>query len=587
MYSLLRATWLTYVEREKAEQRSRRAEEKRILQEQNHEERKVRTEQKALAPTGGAETGRSRFLPPFLRGGVAGGAATGTATATTAEGTADAVAGGATAVTSLSTGTETATGLYEPGGLTVHEKVTLGTTEPMYGQVTMDSGDATDDQATMDLGEVTRGQGTIVEDESARAQVTTVPEKAVHDQVTMDPSEAAFAVAAADDEEGPKPTEVPLPGDEDVGPTDKIGAPAYSGTSPPQKATLATSATSPSKRNSRVKSFFKRLKTGSKAENDYIPDQPAAAETKPKETVAEAGRTAEPIEEEDLAATDSIRDVAFAGRSDNETEDMYGGSVKPEGRVSPIRDDEVSRHADYRHGPSVTEGGTQKRDISPPSTSSPSEDPYVIAADVASSRYSTEKDTGSKRNSGYDPLANVADDEEETRGRKGFRERFMKKVMPGRDKDKRQPGTFTSSGVGTSAAAQITATAAASAYNAVTEDTPHAEPGATEPAKDGESQAHDADEQDLAHEKTQEPSTTSTEATGNTTITGATTPALTNTQTNDNEDDDFEEARDTFDEGPMVKASQVDSGSARIGDVNSPTSKGRASGEGSRFTEEL
>jgi len=57
------------------------------------------------------------------------------------------------------------------------------------------------------------------------------------------------------------------------------------------------------------------------------------------------------------------------------------------------------------------------------------------------------------------------------------------------------------------------------------------------------------------------------------------------------DDEDFEEARDTFDEGRLVSASKVDSGSAKIVDVTNPMSptagKARTSGEGSRFTEEL
>jgi hypothetical protein len=565
---------LTNKDREKAEQKAQRTEERRIQQEQKHEERRVRTEQKGTekkardeanlaererrraekAEKGAAESGRSRFLPSFLgRGGVAAGTAAGATSAAVVEGAADAAEGGATAVTGASGASGAAAAEPdEPVGETVHDKVTLDPGEPIHGQV------------------------------------------------TMDPGEAAYAVAAADAEDAAQSTAAPLPPDEDAGLKDNIGAPPYSNSSPPQEPTSPTSLTSPtpptsptspSKRNSRVKSFFKRFRTGSKSENDFHPDQPAATEAEPNEPLSNVPHTAEPIREEDPAATDSIRDVAFAGRSDNETEDMYSGSAKPYGRVSPIHDERVPGVATLGPGPDVVEGGARERDISPPSDSSSlSEEPYVIAADVASSRYSTEHGTGSKRNSGYDQVANMTDEEEEPRGRKGFRERFLKKVIPGRDKDKRQPGAFTSSAVGSSAAAQ---TGAASAPQTTTESAPvatqHAEPETT----DAVSHAHPEEEPEAEtlREKVQEPSTTSTEATGNTTVTGTTTPALTHAQTNGDDDEDFEEARDTFDEGRLVSASKVDSGSARIVDVSSPMSptvaKGRPSGEGSRFTEEL
>ena len=568
---------LTFQDREKAEQKAQRTEEKRVQDEQRHEERRVRTEQKtvekqtrdaAKAENAGTEPRRS-WLPTFLgRSGVAAGAAAGAGVATVAEGTATAAEG--VAAPGLSTGTEAEDGLV---GETVHDKVTLDTgAGEVHDQVTMDTGEAVPDEAIKDTDE------------------------AVDDQLDMDPGEAAYAVAAADAEDDEaKPTEVPLPGVEEVGPTDDVAAPPYGSVVPTQDATIAAlpmsppAPTSPSKRNSRVKSFFKRLRTGSKAENDFVAGQPYTAESDAKEAVTAPPQSSEPAKEEDPAATDSMRDVAFAGRSDNETEDMYGGSAKPDGRVSPIQDEPQYGAP----GPAVADGDTKERDVSPPSkASSVSDDPFVIAADVASSRYSTEHAAGSKRNSGHDQLAAAAvekeeEEEEEPRGRKGFRERFLKKVIPGRDKDKRQAGTFTSSAVGSSAAAQTGTASAPSANKAVTEAAPATAPEAETETTD----AVPEEESDLPSKKVQEPSTTSTEATGNTTVTGATTPALTHTQTNGDDDEDFEEARDTFDEGRLVSASKVDSGSARIVDVNSPmsptTAKSRTSGEGSRFTEEL
>ena len=448
--------------------------------------------------------------------------------------------------------------------------------------------------------------------ETVHDQVTVDPASApVHDEVTIDPAEAAHAVAAGHEDEAGKPAEaalaaeVPLPADEEIGPMDDAGVAPDSSAVPAEETTAAaaplssSTPASPSKRNSRVKSFFKKLRTGSKSDiNEFTLGRPAAAEAEPKET--EESRTADPIKEEDLTATDSMRDVALAGRSDKETEDMYGGSAKPRGRVSPLNDETAAEGVTGGHGPAVGASGTGERDVSPPSdTSSLSEEPYVIAADVASSRYSTEQGAGSKRNSGHDQLAgaNLTDEEEEPRGRKGFRERFFRKVS-GKDKNKGQAGTVATSAVGASAAAQTSAAAAASAKPTTTEAAPAAvsAPADKEDPVDAttgpeETEANLDEGIDLRREKVQEPSTTSTEATANTTITGTTTPALTHAQTNGDDDEDFEEARDTFDEGRLVSASKVDSGAAKIVDVTSPmtptTSKGRVSGEGSRFTEEL
>jgi len=203
---------------------------------------------------------------------------------------------------------------------------------------------------------------------------------------------------------------------------------------------------------------------------------------------------------------------------------------------------------------------------------------------VASSRYSAEQ--GSKRDSGVDQLGTLSDTDSEPRGRKGFRQRFLKKVIPGRtDKDKPKPAT----------AAVVTSAPAA-------EETAHAD--STEPATETSTEPHaNPDPQLLAEteplrEKIQEPSTTSAE-----------TPALTHTQT-DGDEDDFEEARDTFDEQSLASpanASTAKMETPRLVDVGGSANKkttlptlpttttttaespmGRSSmGGGSRFTEEL
>jgi hypothetical protein len=518
------------------EQRAQRQEEKRIETEKKHEERRVRTEQKAAEKKARDEAeaarraenpeAKSRFFPSFLgKPGVGAATGAGVGAAAVAEGIAN-------------------TGTALPG---------ISSSEPADLE-----GDT------------------------------------VHDRVTLDPTQAEHALAAADedDEELPRTLKAnpattseappePVEGEE-VGPKDDAEPNVLAQeTSPPladaivAEPTSPQSPTSPSKRDSKVRSFFKKLRGTSKAENEHKPE--GVATTKQAEevpTTATVNDVVEPVKEGDQGTTDSMRDVALAGRSDNETEDMYGGSAKPHGRVSPIQAEEGTGSGPAFDG--------DKRDVSPPSDIESDEEPYVIAADVASSRYSTEH-TGSKRNSGYDQVAALEEEEDEPRGRKGFRERFFKK------KDKK-PGGFSSAGIGSSSAAAATTTTT-SANAAVTV------PSQPEPPKETPQEVirHDDEQNDEVPTKVPEPSTTSTEATHATTMTGTTTPALTHAQTNGDDDDDFEEARDTFDEGRILSASKVESGEARIVDVNSPISptasattlKPRASNEGSRFTEEL
>ncbi|OAP62209.1 hypothetical protein AYL99_04412 [Fonsecaea erecta] len=550
----IKAEQKAVVDREKAEQKAQKAEERRVQLEQKHEERRARTEQKATEKKARdeanaaererrrtekgekrhTEPGKPRFLPSFLgRGAVAAGAAAGAATAAGVEGAADVVGGGAKAVT--------------------------GTTA-LPATLTAEGGDE-------------HAGGTV------------------HDQVTLDPNEAAYAVAAADAETEPAVEEsrVTQLADEEIGPKDDIGSTPYSKTTPPQEPTsptsptFSTSPTSPSKRDSRVKTWFRRFRPGSKPENDFL-EQPTGAEGEPNDHLDTFAQTAEPIREEDKVGTDSIRDVALAGRSDNETDDLYGGSVKPYGRISPIHNESSEP------GPAVAAVDAYGRDVSPSSdTSSLSEEPYVIAADVASSRYSTEH-TGSKRDSGFDQLATLTDEDEEPRGRKGFRERFLKKVIPGRDKDKDKEKDKQKPGPSETAAPS----ASAPVPTTTTEPQPQAPAESAEMPETGEAHTNPDDhilsETEPLREKVQEPSTTSTEATGNTTITGTTTPALTHAQTNGDDEEDFEEARDTFDEGRLVSASKVDSGAARLVDVAGPMSGKKSeekAREGSRFTEEL
>ncbi|EXJ81483.1 hypothetical protein A1O3_07776 [Capronia epimyces CBS 606.96] len=429
----------------------------------------------------------------------------------------------------------------------------------------------------------------------AAATVATVGEEpiggTVHDAVTLDPGEAAHAVAAGDEEGATTrkdPTEETPAAEAHSGAIDDTPAPLYSGDDQPQEPASPTAPTSPSKRDSRVKSWFRKIRGGSKAEHDFT-DKPELAET--QQDLHAANATAEPVkvtDEDDKPRSESVRDVALAGRGDDETEDMYDASPRPESRIPQIQDGPVAPGvAVAGPGPAVVEGGHKAGSTSFRSDSSElSEEPYVIAADVASSRYSAEP--GSKRDSGADQLGTLSDTDSEPRGRKGFRERFLKKVIPGSHshKDKQKPTTD--------------GTAAAGSIVPISEN-----PAQSEGEPPNEAHANPdlgvLSETEPLREKLQDPSTAES------TTTGATTPALTQAQTNDNDDDeDFEEARDTFDEQrlgtppKLVDVAAAKTETPRLIEVGSPLNKKLSTSpagsrgshntggrEGSRFTEEL
>ncbi|KIW17755.1 hypothetical protein PV08_04950 [Exophiala spinifera] len=503
-------------EAEKTRLAEEKAEQKRIQQEQKHEERRVRIEQKAAEKKAREEA--KAATDEKKQSGTAKGRLL--PTFLSRGGTAGAAAGGATAAAVEGT----AHAAEAAAGTTVGPTV-----EP--GEITGDT---------------------------------------VHDQVTLDPAEAAHAVASTENEEHAAPKPAGETGfSDDPGSKEEVRGHPYTETQEPTSPGIPSTLTSPSKRDSKVKSWFKRFRSGSKSENE-TDKQPEDEEADPTATT---GRTTDPIksiEEEEKAESDSVRDVALAGRqSEAETDDMYGGSARPAERVSPLHDEPTSHQV-------VTSGVERERSISPMSGSSElSEDPYVIAADVASSRYS--EHGGSKRDSGMDQAGTFSDSEDEPRGRKGFRERFLKKVIPGRHKDEDKNKSVGESGV-----VQVESPIAEETIHDRTTYNPADEPTTeTEPFRG----------------KVQEPSTTSTDG-GNTATTGATTPALTHTQTN-GDDDDFEEARDTFDEqrlGPPPKLVEVSKMEApRLVDVGGPTQKKggespasrNSIGGGSRFTEEL
>ncbi|EXJ95988.1 hypothetical protein A1O1_01114 [Capronia coronata CBS 617.96] len=381
----------------------------------------------------------------------------------------------------------------------------------------------------------------------------------VHDKVTMGHGEGAHTVTAGREEVATTDPHEEVPAtDAQVAAQDGAPAPLDPIAIQPQEP---TSPNSPSKRDSRVKSWFKRIRGGSRPEND-LHDKPDAAGT-PLE-VHDAVTTTEPAktsEEEDKPRSESIRDVALAGRSDAETDDMYGASPKPDGRVSPVPGEATASGSGP--GPAVAEIDHRSSSISSVSGSSVlSEEPHVIAADAASSRYSA--DHTSKGDSGVDQVGTLSDTESEPRGRKGFRERFLSTIIPGSlsHKEKDKPKST----------ADGTAVATAGSTSApIPEDghvSPDAEPSNT--TQDGK-----------------EPSTPTTQ--------GQTNGDNADDDDDDDDDEDFEEARDTFDEerlAPPPKlvdmAGAKTSETPRIVDVGSPTSKTQStSPAGSRFTEEL
>ncbi|KAI1613945.1 hypothetical protein EDD37DRAFT_635213 [Exophiala viscosa] len=542
----IKAEQKAVADREKAEVRAQKAEEKRKLEEQKHEERRIKTEQKAaekkareeaLAASRGTEaTPTKKGFAGFLSRGTAGAGA-------------GAVAAGATPAAEVAVEGTT-------GSVDRPVYPTMPPVEP--GEL---AGDTVHDQVTSDKGEAPH---IISTDNEAGVA-------GLHEEVTTDEREAPHVISA-DTEAGLGAKSLEETTDAEPvtesGVKDAVSGQPYSAVQEPTSATSPTSPTSPSKRASTLGSWFKKFRTGSKAENDA--EKPALTVAEP--TTATADHTQGIEEEEDEPATDSIRDVALAGRkSDAETDDLYGGSALEEGRVSPVQEG---------HGETYDAVTDPARPISPVSESDADEEPYVMAADVASSKYESEHGGGSKRNSGMNQLdadaGAVSDTDSEPRGRKGFRERFLQKVIPGRaDKEKHKSTTEPTVAVASPIAEEPAET------ETKTDAKPHANPATgiladTEPLR----------------EKIQEPSTTSTEVPD----TGATTPALTQTQTNGDDDDDFEEARDTFDEQRLpATASMAKMESPRLVEVGKKSEDGSSVGgrnsigsaTGSRFTEEL
>ncbi|KAJ4504734.1 Eisosome assembly protein [Exophiala dermatitidis] len=407
----------------------------------------------------------------------------------------------------------------------------------------------------------------------------------VHDKVTVDAGEGPHDIVAHEQASATTQKEIEegsVPVYTNLGAKEDGSKPLPSGPDHPEEP---TSPTSPSKRDSRVKSWFKKIRGGSRSDNE-LNDKPAGAQTETQHqhvTITSTDGAAEPtakVSEEkeegeggkDMPRSDSMRDVALAGRNDNESDDMYGAPSHTDGRVSPLVENETNTTAapatGMKTGPGpeleAVESLAEKKSASISSLSGSShlsQEPHEIVADVASSRYSTDLPASSKEESGVvePPAAPLSDtDESEHRGRKGFAERFLSKVLPGSlvpglsHKEDDAAGTTTGS----------KEDAHAEASHKEEEAGHHANP-----------EPEILEETEPLREKLDDPSTL----------------ASTSANKDDEEDDDFEEARDTFDEQRLGSSNNNNAKpSASPAGSRSSNATGTTGGrEGSRFTEDL
>lgn len=167
---------------------------------------------------------------------------------------------------------------------------------------------------------------------------------------------------------------------------------------------LEREPTSPTK--SRVKSWMK-VRFGSKNEAPKESEtMPAVAEAKPE---AEKERPAE--EDAQVPRTDSMRDVAMAGRTmTTETEDMYGAARK----VSPE--------------PTATNHETTNNEARARSPSISS----------LSSSYSEDNNVQRHKNFSLG-TTEPPEKEDEQKGKPGLKQRLLKKIKPSKDKPKEEP----------------------------------------------------------------------------------------------------------------------------------------------------
>jgi hypothetical protein len=177
---------------------------------------------------------------------------------------------------------------------------------------------------------------------------------------------------------------------------------------------------SPSKRDSRIKSFFGRFRGKSQSvddENqDVFKDSPQHTSDIKKSTEIDTSGTG------GITRSDSMRDVALAGRAtrdSEETDDMYGDATEHQAPDSPVSPVKETYHDKTTIPPasSETTPATITRDRSPSISSlSSSDDERPAPAAVSSPTDSTSPIT-------------------EGRGRQGLRQRLLKKVKPSSTSD--------------------------------------------------------------------------------------------------------------------------------------------------------
>jgi hypothetical protein len=182
-----------------------------------------------------------------------------------------------------------------------------------------------------------------------------------------------------------------------------------------------------SPKDSRMRSWFKtRFRSASKTQKDE--DFPKAADE------AEPAVATEAAEDTDARRSDSMRDVALAGRTETnrETDDMYGtepvSPVKPDAEVTRDRSPSISSVSSYGDA-KAEQIKTASREPQPePEPAAPAEtDPGVEKPSSPSpeaSRVSTEQP------------ASESEGEGQGRGRRGFRARLLGKVRSVRDKNR-------------------------------------------------------------------------------------------------------------------------------------------------------
>ena len=201
-----------------------------------------------------------------------------------------------------------------------------------------------------------------------------------------------------------------------------------------------TSPTSP-KGDSKVKSWFKsRFRSTSKTEND-LDNRPITSDST---TVAAVTKTGS--DEEAKPDSDSDRNVAMAGRKDTETEDMYGDSN--EAPVSPVKDASVQPiQRDRSRSTSISSlssYGDKQPDTSEPQKTTSTEPIGPKHISTEDSPSAPERPSSATEPPATESTPSAGETQEtsdsDNRGRKGFRQRLLKKVK--RDKNKDQSKTI-------------------------------------------------------------------------------------------------------------------------------------------------